>query len=126
MGREPLDQAVAHRSTRRPDAGRHVGCIAQQADRAFGYYLRGRSVTGIAVALDRDVDLTAIRRYADEQQIVMAALAHLLRGALARLRTRAAHPLGIHGCNQAPGVGFARSEEHTSELQSRFGISYAV
>src|ERR1043166_9823157 len=33
----------------------------------------------------------------------------------------------VTGCQSWPGASnFLRSEEHTSELQSRFGISYAV
>ena len=50
---QPLDQLVLHRRARRPDAGRHVRRVAQQADRAFRDHLRGRAIAGIAVALDR-------------------------------------------------------------------------
>ncbi len=47
---EPLDQLVLHCCARRPESGRYVRRIAQQADRAFGDHLRGRAVAGIAVA----------------------------------------------------------------------------
>ena len=47
---QPLDQLVAHGRAGRPDAGWNVRRVAQQADRAFRDHLRGRSVTGIAIA----------------------------------------------------------------------------
>ena len=48
---QALDQLVLHRRARRPEARRHVGRIAQQADRAFRNHLRGRAIAGIAIAL---------------------------------------------------------------------------
>ena len=57
---QPLDQFVAHGSAGRPDPGRNVRRVAQQADRAFRDHLRGRSVTGIAVAFHRGADLLAV------------------------------------------------------------------
>src|ERR1043166_9997385 len=36
------------------------------------------------------------------------------------------NPIADHIALHGDGVKFLRSEEHTSELQSRFGISYAV
>ena len=49
---QTLDQFVLHRRPRRPDACGNVRRVAQQADRAFRDHLRGRAITGIAVALD--------------------------------------------------------------------------
>src|SRR5437868_101652 len=104
---QPPDQAIAHRSTRRPDAGRHLRRVAQQANRAFGYYLRSGAIARITIALDGDADLTAVRRDADEHQIIKAALALFLRRALARLRAAGAGPLRLAGGKQASCLGFA-------------------
>src|SRR6267142_3273011 len=89
---KPLDQAMAHGGAGRPDAGWNVRRVAQQANRAFPDHLRGRAVTGVAIATDRDANLTSIRGEPDEQKIVKARLLLLFRRALARLRSaRSAH-----------------------------------
>src|SRR6266700_4280830 len=74
---EPLDQAVAHRGPRGPDAAYELGRVAQQADRAFGDHPGGRAIAGIAIAANDDAGLAAIGRESDEQQIVRAGFALL-------------------------------------------------
>src|SRR4030088_3453517 len=104
---EPLEQFVAHGRAGSPDAGWNFRCVAQQADRAFRNHLRRRSTTGVAIAADRDADLTAIRRETEEQKIVKAGLTFFFRRPFARLRSPAANPLGIDGRDETFGVAFA-------------------
>src|SRR5580698_5085930 len=85
---KPLDQFVLHRCARRPDPRWHVGRIAQQADRAFRHHLRGRAVTGIAVALHRDTRLTAVGRDRDIEQVIHSVVAFFLGWPLAWLGLR--------------------------------------
>src|ERR1700721_2332909 len=82
---DPLDELVLHRRARRPNPRRNIERVPQQADRAFGNHLRGRSIAGIAIALDRRADLAAVRADRNIKKIVTAVLAFLLGRPLARL-----------------------------------------
>jgi len=63
---KPLDQTIAHRRAGSPDATWNFRRIAQQADRAFRDHFRRRTVTGIAIAADRDANLAPALGKADE------------------------------------------------------------
>ena len=71
---QPLDQFVriAAPGVQMPPGD--FGRIAQQADRALRDHLRGRTVAGIAIALNGRADLAAVRRERDKQQVVEAVL----------------------------------------------------
>src|SRR5262245_32466174 len=83
---QPLDQLALHRSSRRPESGRDIRRVAQQADRAFRDHLRGRAIARVAVTLHCGPHLPAVRRDRDIEKIVKTVLAFLFRRALARLR----------------------------------------
>src|ERR1700679_619029 len=94
---QTFDQAMTHRCAGRPNTGWNVRRVAQKADRAFRNHLRGRSITGIAIAADRATSLSAILADGNEQEIVEAALALLLRRTFARLQHVRTGLLGIGG-----------------------------
>src|SRR5258708_27121100 len=96
---QPLDQPVAHGSTRRPDAAFDIYRLAQ-SDRAFRDHLRGRSITGIAIAAHRDANLPSVRCEPDEQEIVKAVLAFFFPRTLARLPCDGADLLQISGTDK--------------------------
>src|SRR5690606_13808816 len=82
---EPLDQRVLHRSARRPETAGDVRRVATQADCAFRDHLRSRSIAGIAIAGYDCLQLPPVGTNAEEQKIVMPALALFLRRSLAWL-----------------------------------------
>src|SRR5438270_12102882 len=98
---EPLEQFVAHGRAGSPDAGWNFRRVAQQADRAFRDHLRHRSITGVAVATDRNADLASVRSATEEQMIVKAGLMFFFRRPFTRLRSTAASSLSIDGRDAA-------------------------
>src|SRR6516225_9048203 len=72
--RQTLAQRRTHQCARRPNASLTLH-VADEAKSTFGDHLAGRPVARIAVARDYRLDPSAIRQFAEEEDVVEALLA---------------------------------------------------
>src|SRR5579863_6815552 len=64
---QPVREFHPERRRRSRHAAGNAGAILNQRDRALADHLRGRSVTGVAIALDADMEALALRPRPGEQ-----------------------------------------------------------
>src|SRR6476646_10172639 len=92
--RQTLAQRRAHQRARRPGAALALH-VAHEAESALGDHLAGRAVAWIAIARDYRLDPSAIRQFAQEEDVVKTLLALLPSRACARFEA-AARDQGNH------------------------------
>src|SRR5258705_12071989 len=83
---QTLAQRRTHQCARRPDAAIALH-VAHEAESTLGDHLAGRTVARIAVARDYRLDPSAIRQFAQEEDVVEALLARFPSRARAGFET---------------------------------------